>query len=100
VPGEAQNHGEWSAQACHELVVAVIDLAVEDARGRHGEGESAVARAWLFDASADHATPEIGTFRWYAALLGIDVARARRMIRHRLALQGPVRFPGRPYGAA
>jgi hypothetical protein len=70
---------------CRELVLAVIDQAVEDARGTYGVAEMGPARAWLFQEDPDEPPRSLA---WYCRLLGMDPARARAMLLRRLELQG------------
>ncbi len=79
VPTHDQDRGS------RELFLAVIDQAVEDARGTWGAAEMAPARAWVFEESDPD---EPGSFAWYCRLLGMDTARARAMLRRRLVIQG------------
>ena len=76
----------WSDRACRDLVVAVLDLAIEDLRGRHGREEADAAHAWIFESAAEPETA--GTFGWYCRLLGFDPPRARAFIERRLRVQG------------
>jgi hypothetical protein len=76
-------------RGCRNLIAAVIDLAIEDARGRDGQAEMKPARDWLF--GRDDAP---GTFAWYCRLLGLDADRARVFVRRRLEAQGTLGGPG------
>jgi hypothetical protein len=72
---------------CRRLLLAVIDQAIDEARGRGVNREGVLeARAWLQE--------EGGTFDRYAQLLGMNPGRARLFVHRRLQLQGPAWLRG------